>query len=429
MTSLVKIDIPSFNTTLQTTLKMGHQELWFRMHDDTDLYMNTAKKVTTGYYLGFISLGIAAASLGPTLPGLADQVGVQISQIGLLFTARSVGFLLGALVVGRLYDRIPGHRLLTVALFGVAVAMALVPIAPTFWLITAVFFFMGVSESGIDVGSNTLLVWVHGKAVGPYMNGLHFFFGVGAFLAPVIVAQVILLPHGMRWAYWSLALLMLPSVFNIARMPSPAMPETAKEAVSGRINWPVVGLIALFFFLYSGAEVAYGGWIYTYALDTGAGTIRTAAYLTSIFWASLTLGRLLSIPIAARLRARTILFVDLAGCLVSLGVMLLLPHSTPVVWIGTIGLGLFMASVFPTTLTLAERNTNVSGAVTSYFFAGASIGAMTIPWFMGHQFELNGAQAIIRITVGCLVLAAIVYALLMRQIERAPSPFHPGDSK
>lgn len=389
--------------------------------------MNTAKKITIGYYLGFISLGMAAASLGPTLPGLADQVGVQISQIGLLFTARSVGFLLGALVVGRLYDRIPGHRLLALALFGIAIAMALVPAAPNFWLITAVFFFLGISESGIDIGSNTLLVWVHGKDVGPYMNGLHFFFGVGAFLAPVIVAQVIQLQNGMQWAYWILALLMLPSIFYIARAPSPTMPETAKEAVSGHINWPVVGLIALFFFLYSGAEVAYGGWVYTYALDTGAGTISTAAYLTSIFWASLTLGRLISIPIAARLRARAILFVDLAGCLVSLGFMLLVPNSTIVVWVGTIGLGLFMASVFPTILTLAERNTNVSGAVTSYFFVGASIGAMTIPWLIGHQFEQNGAQDIIRITFGSLVLASLVYLVLMRQIGLVTSRYRTVD--
>ncbi len=387
--------------------------------------MTPAKKVTIGYYLGFISLGIAAASLGPTLPGLAEQVGAQISQIGFLFTARSIGFLLGALLVGRLYDRIPGHRLLTLALFGVALMMAIVPFAPNLWMITAVFFLLGISESGIDVGSNTLIVWVHGKAVGPYMNGLHFFFGVGAFLAPVIVAQVISLPNGIQMAYWILALLMLPSILYISRQSSPTMPQTAREAVSGLINWPVVGLIALFFFLYSGAEIAYGGWIYTYALATDTGTISTAAYLTSIFWASLTIGRLLSIPIATRLRARAILFIDLAGCLVSMGILLLASNSTTAVWLGTISLGLFMASIFPTTLTLAERNTNVNGAVTSYFFVGASIGGMTIPWFVGRQFAQSGSQAIMIIIFGCLVLASIVYGLLMRQILVS----HPAQSQ
>lgn len=383
--------------------------------------MNSAKKVTIGYYLGYISLGLAAAVLGPTLPWLAEQTGSQMSQIGILFTARAIGFLVSTLLVGRLYDRVPGHKLLTLALFGLALMMALMPFAPTIWILTAVLFLMGMSQSGIDIGSNTLIVWVHGRAVGPYMNGLHFFFGVGSFLAPVIVAQVILVSAGVQWAFWLLALLMLPAIFYVFKMPSPAMPETAREAVAGAVNWPLIILIATFFFLYSGAEIAYGGWIYSYAIATDTGTLTTAAYLTSIFWASLTLGRLISIPIATRLRARAILFIDLAGCLISLGFMLLAPSSTIAVWIGTIGFGLCMASIFPTTLTLAERNTNVSGAITSYFFIGASIGAMTIPWFVGSQFEQNGSQAVMIIIFGCLVLASMVYALLMRQIQKADS--------
>ena len=80
--------------------------------------MRTAKKVTIGYYLGYISLGLAAAVLGPTLPWLADQTGTQMSQIGILFTARAIGFLVSTLLVGRLYNRLPGHRLLTLALLG-----------------------------------------------------------------------------------------------------------------------------------------------------------------------------------------------------------------------------------------------------------------------------------------------------------------------
>ena len=48
---------------------------------------------------------------------------------------------------------------------------------------------MGVAEGALDVGGNTLLIWVHRHKVGPFMNGLHFFFGAGAFLSPIIIAQ------------------------------------------------------------------------------------------------------------------------------------------------------------------------------------------------------------------------------------------------
>ena len=61
--------------------------------------MRTAKKVTIGYYLGYISLGLAADVLGPTLPWLADQTGTQMSHIGILFPARAIGFLVSTLLI------------------------------------------------------------------------------------------------------------------------------------------------------------------------------------------------------------------------------------------------------------------------------------------------------------------------------------------
>jgi len=64
---------------------------------------------TLGYYAAFIALGLVSASLGPTLPGLANNTGSQLSHISLLFVARSSGYLAGSLLGGRLYDRITGH--------------------------------------------------------------------------------------------------------------------------------------------------------------------------------------------------------------------------------------------------------------------------------------------------------------------------------
>ena len=46
---------------------------------------------------------------------------------------------------------------------------------------------MRLHRSFADSG-NTLLVWVHPARVGPVMNALHFFFGLGAFLSPILIA-------------------------------------------------------------------------------------------------------------------------------------------------------------------------------------------------------------------------------------------------
>ena len=142
-----------------------------------------------GYYAAFIALGLFAASMGPTLPGLARHTGSRLSEISFLFSARSLGYLLGSLLSGRLYDRAPGHQVITGVLILMAVMMVLVPLIPLLWLLVAVLLVLGAAEGALDVGGNTLLVWLYRDKVVPFMNALHFFFGVGAFISPIVVAQ------------------------------------------------------------------------------------------------------------------------------------------------------------------------------------------------------------------------------------------------
>jgi FHS family Na+ dependent glucose MFS transporter 1 len=373
---------------------------------------------TVAYYAAFVALGLAVASLGPTLPGLAENTRTVLSEISYLFTARSLGYLLGSFQGGRLYDRMPGHPVMGVTLLIMAAMLVLVPFLSVLWLLTGVLLILGMAEGTLDVGGNTLLVWVHRARVGPYMNGLHFFFGVGAFLSPLIIAQAVLMSGDITWAYWALALLILPVGLWLLPMPSPKNLSISADSPVGQVNRLLVILVAVFFFLYAGAEVSFGGWIFTYAVALDLANATTAAYLTSAFWGALTLGRLLAIPIAARFRPRYILLADLLGSLVSLSIILIWNDSIGAVWLGTIGLGLSMASVFPATLTLAERRMTITGRVTGWFFVGASLGGMTLPWLIGQLFESVGPQVTMLILFADLIIALGVYTVLIRYSNR-----------
>src|SRR6266853_929179 len=65
---------------------------------------------TAGYFAAFVALGLTTGLLGPTLPGLASQTSASLSAISYLFTARSLGYVLGATGGGGLYDRRAGNR-------------------------------------------------------------------------------------------------------------------------------------------------------------------------------------------------------------------------------------------------------------------------------------------------------------------------------
>ena len=82
---------------------------------------------TAGYFAAFVAMGMYGAALGPTLPGLAAQTGSGLSQISVLFSARAFGYLMASVATGRLYDRLPGHRVMAVMLALMAVGMMVVP--------------------------------------------------------------------------------------------------------------------------------------------------------------------------------------------------------------------------------------------------------------------------------------------------------------
>jgi FHS family Na+ dependent glucose MFS transporter 1 len=349
------------------------------------------------------------------------QTGADLSQISILFAMRPAGYLISSLIIGRLYDRRAGHPIIAVAAGGLVLGLATIPLAPWLLLLMGIMFMIGIAEAAVDVGGNTLIVWNFGDRVEPFMNGLHFMFGLGAFIAPLVVAYALQLTGGITWAYWVLAALIVPSILWLLRLPSPPVrkAETTATGEAVQVNWLLVGLISFFFFLYAGAEISYGAWIFTYAKTLNLADETVAAYLTSAFWGALTVGRLLSIPAAGKFRPRTILWVSLVGGVVGVLLPLLISGSVTVIWIGTILTGLSYAAIFPTMVSFGERRLRLTGHIASFFFIGASLGGMVLPWLIGQLFEDAGPQITMIGILADLIVSLIVFGVI---IWLAPNP-------
>ena len=367
---------------------------------------------TAAYYASSVVVGLGSAALGPTLPALALQTRVSLSQAGLLFTARSLGNLIGSALAASPLDRGWGRSLLVLALLASAGMTALVPVAPHFLMLLLVFVLWGAAHAVISVGTNTLLVWTHGGRVGPFMNGLHFFFGVGSLVAPILVALVLFLPRGVAWAYWISALLTVPLSLLVLRLEIPSLSPSSRDAPPRPPDRLLFGFIALFFFLYTGAEVGFGGWVFSWAVAEHGVSQTVSAYLTSAFWGAFTLGRLVSIPLTIRIRAERVLFGSLLGALTSLALLLVLGGSKPVLWLGTVGAGLCMAYIFPGTLSFVQARVSITGRTISRLFFCSSLGAMALPWLVGVLFGVFGPRAMIPALLIDLTLSLLVFALL-----------------
>ncbi|MBW6466599.1 MAG: MFS transporter [Brevefilum sp.] len=369
------------------------------------------------YGICFIALGLGMSALGPMLPYLANQVGVSFAQISFLFTSSSLGYLLGSAGGGRLFDRFKGHQLMLIALLTMSLTISLIPVSPYFVLLLAVMFIFGISQGIIDVGGNVNLLWVFQGRVGPYMNALHFCFGVGAFLSPIILHNVMRWSGGqITWPFWTLALLSLPGIIGLWSLSSPNNPEKEEiEQNPNSINVRLVVLMVVLFFIYVGVEGGFGGWIFTYATETQVASETGASYMNSIFWGALTLGRLLSVPLARKIAPSRLLVGNFVLAILFLGLILLFPLKPVMVWVVSAGFGLALSSVFPTLMALGESRMKISGKVTGYFFLGSSLGGTLIPMVLGQIFEYVGSYQImltlfVITMVGLVVLISMIFA-------------------
>ena len=188
---------------------------------------------------------------------------------------------------------------------------------------------------------------------------------------------------------------------------------SSDDSNEGRINYKLVILIASLLCLYIGAEVSYGGWIHSYVLKMSLGDENMADYLTSGFWMSLTVGRLICVPLAARLRPRTILLIDLIGCFIATGIAVAWSTSLVAMSIATVLIGLSLGSIYPVALTFGERRMKITGQVMSMFIVGGSVGGMFVPLLVGKLFESIGPRVMIFIVLIDLTVALAVYLLLV----------------
>jgi fucose permease len=167
-------------------------------------------------------------------------------------------------------------------------------------------------------------------------------------------------------------------------------------------------------FFYVGSELTYGNWISTYAIEIKLANPAEAAYLTSAFWVALTAGRLISIPVSFRLKAKTILWVAMIGSFICVGLTLAAPSSPVVLWIATAGAGFFLAPIFPTVVSVANSVLKLNARLTGIIFFGDSLGAMVLPTAMGQIISGAGALAMMVTLFVSILLLLGVYAVFTR---------------
>ena len=283
-----------------------------------------------------------------------------------------------------LLDRVDGHRLYAAALVVLGAGMFAVPVFNSIYVLTAVFAVIGAGAASVDIGANTMLMWSRGAEVGRSMNLLHLCFGLGALTAPLFVH--VSLDGTLRIA--GLLCVVLAIWALTIEAPRVAAAPRDEHATATR---SILGLAGLFFVVYVGMEIGFAGWVFTYGEEIDF-TDTAATWLTTLFWVSFTLGRIMSTVVVNSVRPKWLLFVTTSASIAAASVLVVGDSRSGAVWFGTTMMGFALAPQFPMMLTYLERRIAITGSATSWFLGGAGVGILVPPWLIGLWMDQSGAS-------------------------------------
>lgn len=370
-------------------------------------------------YVGFISLGLPDSVIGVAWPSMRRTFGLPLDALGPYFVVATAGYFLSSFNSGRLVNRWGVGLVLAVSSLITALSLLGYALSPLWIIIVSLSFLGGLGAGAIDSGINTFAAV---RFTNRHMNWLHACWGIGAATGPAIMTAVLKYGASWRWGYVAIMGILLALTLgffvtlHLWRIDDRKGSETEPHAPRRNTlrlskTWLSIGI----FFVYCGIEASTGQWSYSLLVESRSISPVTAGLWVSLYWGSLTAGRILIGAIANRVPPVRLLRVCMGGAAVGLVVLgLRLGHGSEAVGLGLTGFSL--AVIFPTLIAQTPRrfdSVHVANVV-GFQVAAGSAGIAAVPALLGVVARRAGLESL----PGLLIAAAMVMIVLHETIVR-----------
>jgi MFS family permease len=376
-------------------------------------------------YLGFTTLGLAMSLTGPLIPTILTQIPMNYLQAGMVLSGQFLGMLPSVPFGGYLADRFGKKRFLIASGMLFTVGLVGLACAGSFATLLASCVLCGIGGGGYEVGINALQADRAEVEAGKAMNFLHFFYGVGAIAGPLLATAALKTDYGWRLAFAVGAVLpllvsgvLLAQKVPRASSPTPGASAAARVYSSGTL-WLFGGVLVL----YVGIETSLFGWIATFWAQLPSHGVLAASLTASIFWGTLTAGRLLCGKLADRIGlVRYILAAATATLMVS-GVWALFPNAS-VTLAAVFLFGICLAGIYPTAIAFVTGLFPAdSGKVVGFMTVFSAIGGFVLPSLLGWTADMFGIESFpLFVTIlAALMLGAVNAHRAVRRLSPSKS--------
>ncbi|GHO48139.1 MFS transporter [Ktedonospora formicarum] len=348
----------------------------------------------------FVLIGLNDSVLGILLPGIQGAYHITPATVGLIFLAATCGYLSGSLSVGSLIAHAGLRRVLLGGALIYIGGASLITLAPPYPLVLCAFVMTGFGMACLDAGLNAYMVGLPNNTM--LLNYLHAFFGLGAWLGPLLATGVLALDWQWGSTYLVMAVLCVVILLGIFFSYEKHVPNEAEEAprlralFAGTLRLRVVQFAIFFLIFYGGVEVALGSWSYSFLTGARLALPLYASWMVSGYWLGLTGGRIVLGWFSQRVGNTRLI----QGCLLGSFVGLLLTWWSPTPLVAALGLfltGFSLGPIFPTTFAIMGTRVpplllpNVIGLLASQ----GNIGGAIFSWGAGNVTQYLGLNLLL----------------------------------
>ncbi|XP_045201860.1 sodium-dependent glucose transporter 1A-like [Mercenaria mercenaria] len=141
---------------------------------------------TSCVWISMFALGWRNAMIGPTFPDLRIIIDEDLSTSSWIFTAKSLGGLIGSVFGGLAYDRFNKIGMFILFVWGMGVAAGMTPWCYNFVAMLIAHVLHGIFAAAVDTAAtaDVTVVWKHKS--GPYMQAVHSAFSVAGIISPLV---------------------------------------------------------------------------------------------------------------------------------------------------------------------------------------------------------------------------------------------------
>ena len=420
--------------------------------------------LSVSLYSAFFCLGLVSSLTAPAFLHLVELYNTDVSQMSVMFTFTSTGYLVGSSTCAFLFDR-ANHELqyflLSVLEAGLTV---LIPLLPGVYILYTVAFLQNIAMAYIDASGQSYIIrlWSNHKLKEPLLLGMHAVWSVGAFTGPFLVSPFLAdLPKGLESSSQfngtteynistieNVTVFEDEDIFSFDEIKYPYIITGCVVTVSslfflvsyffckdqGRLTRsktmndyhgqksgevlsfkiPMLVMQFLFFFLYTWYVYIPGSLLSTFVIEGLNWSIYDGPLLMSVYWGSQGIGRIVNIPISFCMKPLMMLCINMIICVVAHIIMFTAVLTIDkLLWISTAMSGFSMGTLFSFGILWVSEYMHISGAMGAFFLIVISIGGMTGPPLAGYLFEYSSHMWIIYLSCIASVVQAIVFLLML----------------